>query len=38
MAAELGWDAGRTDRELEAWRELAAAEGIAVPTGAAAAA
>jgi glycerol-3-phosphate dehydrogenase len=38
MAAELGWDAPRTERELEAWRELAAAEGIAVPTRAAAAA
>ena len=38
MAAELGWDAKRVDRELTAWRELAAAEGIALPAGAAAAA
>jgi glycerol-3-phosphate dehydrogenase len=30
MAAELGWDAARVERELEAWREVAAAEGIAV--------
>ena len=38
MAAELGWDAGRITTELEAWRELAAAEGIVVPAGAATAA
>jgi glycerol-3-phosphate dehydrogenase len=38
MAAELGWDDARTARELEAWREVAAAEGIAVPVAGAAAA
>jgi glycerol-3-phosphate dehydrogenase len=38
MAAELGWDAARTDRELASWRALAAAEGIALPASAAAAA
>jgi glycerol-3-phosphate dehydrogenase len=38
MAEELGWDAARCERELEAWRETAAAEGIAVPAGTAAAA
>jgi glycerol-3-phosphate dehydrogenase len=31
MAGELGWDAARVDAELEAWREVAAAEGIVVP-------
>jgi glycerol-3-phosphate dehydrogenase len=34
MAAELGWDAARTGRELESWREVAAAEGIALASGA----
>jgi glycerol-3-phosphate dehydrogenase len=38
MATELGWDGARTDSELERWRELAAAEGIAVPADRAAAA
>jgi glycerol-3-phosphate dehydrogenase len=38
MAAELGWDGTRVETELAAWREVAAAEGIAVPTGAAGAA
>jgi hypothetical protein len=28
MAEQLGWDAARTQRELEAWRELAGAEGL----------
>jgi glycerol-3-phosphate dehydrogenase len=28
MAGQLGWDAARTQRELEAWRELARAEGL----------
>jgi glycerol-3-phosphate dehydrogenase len=31
MAGELGWDAARVDAELDAWREVAAAEGIVVP-------
>jgi glycerol-3-phosphate dehydrogenase len=31
MAAELGWDAARVDTEIDAWRTLAAAEGIVVP-------
>jgi glycerol-3-phosphate dehydrogenase len=31
MAAELSWDAARVDAELDAWRDLAAAEGIVVP-------
>jgi glycerol-3-phosphate dehydrogenase len=31
MAAELGWDGTRVEAELEAWREVASAEGIAVP-------
>jgi glycerol-3-phosphate dehydrogenase len=35
MGAELGWDEARIERELEAWRETAAAEGLA-PEGAAA--
>jgi glycerol-3-phosphate dehydrogenase len=34
MAGELGWDAARTGREVESWREVAAAEGIAVPADA----
>ena len=38
MAGELGWDAARVARELDAWREVATAEGIAVPAGAPAAA
>jgi glycerol-3-phosphate dehydrogenase len=41
MAGELGWDQARVERELESWREIAAAEGIVVPsssTGTAAAA
>ena len=38
MAGELGWDGARVERELGAWRELAAAEGIAVPSGSGAAA
>jgi glycerol-3-phosphate dehydrogenase len=38
MAAEIGWDGTRVEAELAAWREVAAAEGIAVPTGAAGAA
>jgi glycerol-3-phosphate dehydrogenase len=33
MAQELGWDPVRVEREVEAWRELAAAEGL-VPEGA----
>ncbi|HEX5897712.1 MAG TPA: glycerol-3-phosphate dehydrogenase/oxidase [Thermoleophilaceae bacterium] len=28
MAEQLGWDAARTQRELEAWRELVRAEGL----------
>jgi glycerol-3-phosphate dehydrogenase len=28
MAGQLGWDAARTERELEDWRELARAEGL----------
>jgi glycerol-3-phosphate dehydrogenase len=40
MAAELGWDEARVAREVEAWRRLAEAEGLAAPdaatTGAAA--
>jgi glycerol-3-phosphate dehydrogenase len=28
MAGQLGWDAARTERELEAWRVLARAEGL----------
>ena len=28
MAAELGWDDARVEREVEAWRELARAEGL----------
>jgi glycerol-3-phosphate dehydrogenase len=28
MAGQLGWDAARVERELEAWRELARAEGL----------
>jgi glycerol-3-phosphate dehydrogenase len=28
MAGELGWDATRMEREVEAWRELARAEGL----------
>jgi len=28
MAGQLGWDAARTDDELDAWRELARAEGL----------
>jgi glycerol-3-phosphate dehydrogenase len=28
MAEQLGWDPARTQRELEAWRELARAEGL----------
>ena len=31
MAPELDWDVQRIERELSAWRELAAAEGIAGP-------
>jgi glycerol-3-phosphate dehydrogenase len=30
LAAELGWDAARTARELEAFREEAAAEGVVI--------
>jgi glycerol-3-phosphate dehydrogenase len=30
MAAELGWDDARVERELDAWRAEAAAEGIAL--------
>ena len=33
MAQELGWDPVRIEREVEAWREVAAAEGL-VPEGA----
>jgi glycerol-3-phosphate dehydrogenase len=29
MAAELGWDAARIERELDDWRAVAAAEGLA---------
>ena len=32
MAAELGWDDAQVEREVEAWRELARAEGL-VPEG-----
>jgi glycerol-3-phosphate dehydrogenase len=28
MAGELGWDGARVEREVEAWRELARAEGL----------
>jgi hypothetical protein len=28
MAGELGWDAARMEREVEAWREVARAEGL----------
>ena len=28
MAGQLGWDAARVERELEAWREVARAEGL----------
>jgi hypothetical protein len=28
MAGQLGWDAARVERELEAWSELARAEGL----------
>ena len=28
MAGELGWDAARVEQEVEAWRELARAEGL----------
>ena len=28
MAGELGWDAAQVEREVEAWRELARAEGL----------
>ncbi|MEA2469314.1 MAG: glycerol-3-phosphate dehydrogenase [Thermoleophilaceae bacterium] len=31
MAPELGWDSAQVAREVEAWLEVAAAEGIAVP-------
>jgi glycerol-3-phosphate dehydrogenase len=31
MAVELGWDGERVELELRDWRELAAAEGIALP-------
>jgi glycerol-3-phosphate dehydrogenase len=34
MAGELGWDGARVEAELAVWRDVAAAEGIAVPTGA----
>jgi glycerol-3-phosphate dehydrogenase len=36
MAGELGWDAARVERELDDWRAVAAAEGLApgvTPTG-----
>src|SRR5688572_3241421 len=36
MAGELGWDDARVESELERWREVAAAEGIAVPADSAA--
>jgi glycerol-3-phosphate dehydrogenase len=36
MGSELGWDGARVERELEAWREVATAEGIALPERAAA--
>ena len=32
MAAELGWDDAQVKREVDAWRELARAEGL-VPEG-----
>ncbi|HEX2070586.1 MAG TPA: glycerol-3-phosphate dehydrogenase/oxidase [Thermoleophilaceae bacterium] len=38
MAAELGWDAARIERELSDWRAVAAAEGLAPGTVAAEAA
>jgi glycerol-3-phosphate dehydrogenase len=38
MAPELAWDPVRVEQELERWREVAAAEGIAVPVEPAAAA
>jgi glycerol-3-phosphate dehydrogenase len=34
MGRELGWDAARLERELETWREVATAEGIALPESA----
>jgi glycerol-3-phosphate dehydrogenase len=37
MGAQLDWDAARVERELEAWREVAGAEGL-VPEAAAVAA
>ena len=37
MAAELGWDGTRVARELEDWRAVAAAEGLAPAAPAAAA-
>jgi glycerol-3-phosphate dehydrogenase len=33
MAPELGWDEAGIERELETWREVARAEGIAIPAG-----
>jgi len=36
MGGQLDWDAARTERELEAWRELARAEGLVPGTAAAA--
>jgi glycerol-3-phosphate dehydrogenase len=34
MAGQHGWDAARVERELEAWRELARAEGLLPKAGA----
>jgi glycerol-3-phosphate dehydrogenase len=31
MAPELGWDATRVDGEVDAWLDVARAEGIALP-------
>jgi glycerol-3-phosphate dehydrogenase len=38
MAGQLSWDAARAERELEAWREVARAEGLVPKAGAVAAA
>jgi glycerol-3-phosphate dehydrogenase len=38
MGSDLGWDGARVERELETWREVATAEGIALPESAPAAA
>jgi glycerol-3-phosphate dehydrogenase len=38
MGPDLGWDGARVERELDTWREVATAEGIALPESAPAAA